>query len=164
MTKIITLHSSRRGTGKSTLTANLGAILAARGLRVGMADFDLTAPVLFNFFGVDEESIEHTLDGYLAGECDLLKTALDITPCLGSITPGRLYLITCSQKVSYEVRKLTENQSKSEIEALFSLGRDLHLDFLLLDLGAGVSEENLLKVAISDTVIETMLPDKKDYL
>ena len=26
-----------------------------------------------------------------------------------------------------------------------------------------MSEENLLKVAISDTVIETMLPDKKDY-
>ena len=44
MTKIISTHSYRGGTGKSNLTANLSAGLAMRGHRVGVVDTDIQSP------------------------------------------------------------------------------------------------------------------------
>ncbi|MCB0177975.1 MAG: P-loop NTPase, partial [Anaerolineae bacterium] len=41
MSKIISIHSFRGGTGKSNTTANISAILAGQGLRVGVIDTDI---------------------------------------------------------------------------------------------------------------------------
>lgn len=42
---IVSVHSYRGGTGKSNTTANLAALLAAEGRRVGVIDTDLQSPV-----------------------------------------------------------------------------------------------------------------------
>ena len=44
MSKIISVHSFRGGTGKSHLTANLAAQLAVQGRRVAVVDTDLPSP------------------------------------------------------------------------------------------------------------------------
>ncbi|MFL5804583.1 MAG: ParA family protein, partial [Roseiflexaceae bacterium] len=44
MSQIISIHSFRGGTGKSNTTANVTALLAASGLRVGVIDTDLQSP------------------------------------------------------------------------------------------------------------------------
>ena len=52
MSKIISVHSFRGGTGKSNTTANLAVLLANAGKRVGVIDTDIQSPgihVLFNF-------------------------------------------------------------------------------------------------------------------
>ena len=44
MSKIISIHSFRGGTGKSNTTANLAGLLAAEGRRVGVIDTDIQSP------------------------------------------------------------------------------------------------------------------------
>ncbi|MCB0084063.1 MAG: P-loop NTPase, partial [Caldilineaceae bacterium] len=44
MSKIISIHSFRGGTGKSNTTANLATLLAAGGQRVGVIDTDIQSP------------------------------------------------------------------------------------------------------------------------
>ena len=44
MSKIISVHSFRGGTGKSNTTANLAAVLASQGQRVGVIDTDIQPP------------------------------------------------------------------------------------------------------------------------
>ena len=61
MPKIISLHSFRRGTGKSNLVASLAALLAAEGQRVGAIDTDLQSPSLHILFGLGEGDIGHSL-------------------------------------------------------------------------------------------------------
>ena len=75
MSKIISLHSFRRGTGKSTLVANLTAVLAAEGRRVGVIDTDIQSPGLHLLLGLDEAGTTHTLNDYLGGDCDLQQAA-----------------------------------------------------------------------------------------
>src|SRR6266849_955433 len=73
MTKVIAVHSFKGGTGKTTLTANLAAILA-KNRRVGVMDLDLSGPGLHVLFGVKKSEIKATLtDIFLAmGCCDAL--------------------------------------------------------------------------------------------
>ena len=59
MSRIISIHSFRGGTGKSNTTANVAALLATEGLRIGVVDTDIQSPGIHVLFGVDEP----------AGEC-----------------------------------------------------------------------------------------------
>ncbi len=43
--KVISLHSSRGGTGKTIIATNLAAIYAKRGLNIALLDLDFRAPV-----------------------------------------------------------------------------------------------------------------------
>ena len=59
---IISVHSFRGGTGKSNTTANLAALLALRGMRVGVADTDLQSPGIHVLFGFDPGDIKRSLN------------------------------------------------------------------------------------------------------
>ena len=52
MSRIVSIHSFRGGTGKSNTTANLAAILAASGRRVGVIDTDIQSPGIHVLFGL----------------------------------------------------------------------------------------------------------------
>ena len=54
MSRIISIHSFRGGTGKSNTTANVAALLAAEGLRIGVVDTDIQSPGIHVLFGVDQ--------------------------------------------------------------------------------------------------------------
>jgi ATP-binding protein involved in chromosome partitioning len=49
---VVAIASGKGGVGKSALTANLAAILGARGLRIGALDSDLNGPSLARMLGV----------------------------------------------------------------------------------------------------------------
>ncbi len=53
MYKIVSVHSFRGGTGKSNTTANVAAILASLGQRVGVVDTDIQSPGIHVLFGFD---------------------------------------------------------------------------------------------------------------
>lgn len=55
MAKMIMLHSFRGGTGKTNTSANIGALLALSGLRVGVVDTDIQSPGIHALFGIDEK-------------------------------------------------------------------------------------------------------------
>lgn len=44
MSKMVSVHSFRGGTGKSNTTANLAVALAETGQRVGIVDTDIQSP------------------------------------------------------------------------------------------------------------------------
>ena len=54
--KVISIHSYRGGTGKSNLTANVAASLAAAGKRVAVVDTDIQSPGIHILFGLEERS------------------------------------------------------------------------------------------------------------
>jgi septum site-determining protein MinD len=57
MSKIISVHSYRGGTGKSNTTANLAALMAIGGLRVGIVDTDIQSPGIHVLFGLEEKDM-----------------------------------------------------------------------------------------------------------
>ena len=62
MPKIISVHSFRGGTGKSNTTANVAALLAAQGRRVGVIDTDIQSPGIHILFNLNEEEVTYSLN------------------------------------------------------------------------------------------------------
>ena len=75
MTKIVSIHSFRGGTGKSNTTANLAAQAVLKGNRVAIVDTDIQSPGIHVLFGLDEDKMGHTLNEYLRGECGIQAVA-----------------------------------------------------------------------------------------
>ncbi|AYG61895.1 MinD/ParA family protein [Rhizobium jaguaris] len=171
MTKIISTHSYRGGTGKSNLTANLAAGLALRGYRVGVIDTDIQSPGIHTLFKVDPHNLRFTLNDYLWGRCGVTETALDVTSGIVDengmvVVPdgGRAFLVPSSIKTGEIARILKEKYDVEDLNTGFqNLCVELKLDYLLIDTHPGVNEETLLSIAISDTLMLLLRPDIQDY-
>lgn len=164
MTKIISIHSFRGGTGKSNLTSNLAATIALAGKRVGVVDTDIQSPGIHVLFGMDESQIIRSLNDYLWGRCRIEETAYDVTNRLGQATLGALFLIPSSIKAGEIARVLREGYDVSLLNDGFQdIGARLRLDYLLIDTHPGLNEETLLSIAISEVLILIMRPDRQDF-
>jgi septum site-determining protein MinD len=161
MARIVTIHSFRGGTGKSNITANVAALLASDGQRVGVVDTDIQSPGIHILFGVAGRDVTHSLNEYLDGMCKIEETA---RPVLDDGLQGKVFLIPSSTRMDDIVRVLREGY---DIRLLTSAMRDLidalELDTLLIDTHPGLNEETLLALAISSTVAIVMRPDHQDY-
>lgn len=164
MSRIISVHSYRGGTGKSNTTANLATIMALKGLRVGVVDTDIQSPGIHAIFGLEEVEFENSLNDYLWGECDISEASYDVTDRLQHDIPGRIFLIPSSLKPGEIARVLREGYDVGLLDSGFQeLIDDLELDVLLIDTHPGLNEETLLSIAISDNVILILRPDSQDY-
>jgi MinD-like ATPase involved in chromosome partitioning or flagellar assembly len=164
MSKIISVHSFRGGTGKSNTTANVAALLANAGLRVGVVDTDIQSPGIHVLLGLHEEQMQYALNDFLCGLCSIEKAAYDVTGNLGSAVTGSVYLIPSSIKAeeltkvvsgSFDVRLL--------ISGLKKVTEALNLDVLMIDTHPGLNEETLLSIATSDGLVIIVRPDAQDY-
>ena len=90
MSKIISVHSFRGGTGKSNTSANLATIYAMKGLRVGVVDTDVQSPGIHILFNMDDSQMVHSLNDYLWGKCVITDTAVDVTNNLKTKWGGKL--------------------------------------------------------------------------
>ncbi len=164
MSKVISVHSFRGGTGKSNTTANLAAIMAVQGKRVGVVDTDIQSPGIHVIFGLEEARIQHSLNEYLWNKCTIDEAAHDVTANLGSPS-GKVFLIPSSIKPGEITRVLREGYDPEQLNDGFrALIDHLKLDVLLIDTHPGVNEETLLSIAISDAVLIILRPDQQDYL
>jgi MinD-like ATPase involved in chromosome partitioning or flagellar assembly len=164
MSKIISVHSFRGGTGKSNTTANVTAILAGQGLRVGVIDTDIQSPGIHVLFGLDEEGMHHSLNDYLWGKCNIEDAAHDVTASLGTSVDGQIYLIPSSIKAGEIARVLREGYDVGLLnDGFHELVEALDLDVLMIDTHPGLNEETLLSIAISDALAIIMRPDQQDY-
>jgi septum site-determining protein MinD len=165
MSKVISVHSFRGGTGKSNTTANLAAIMASLGKRVGVVDTDIQSPGIHVIFGLSEAKITHSLNEYLWGKCKIDETAHDVTANLGGSVTGKVFLIPSSIKPGDITRFLREGYDPELLnEGFRALIEHFKLDVLLIDTHPGVNEETLLSIAISDAVLIILRPDQQDYL
>jgi septum site-determining protein MinD len=164
MSKIISVHSFRGGTGKSNTTANLTALLANQGLRVGVIDTDIQSPGIHVLFGLDEDAMGHSLNDYLWGKCTIEETAHDVTTTLGANIKGQIYLIPSSIKAGEIARVLREGYDVGLLnDGFHDLVENLNLDVLMIDTHPGLNEETLLSIAISDALVIILRPDQQDY-
>ena len=166
MSKIISIHSFRGGTGKSNMTANLAATIARYGHRVGIVDTDIQSPGIHVLFGFDEESMKLSLNDYLWGRCEIEDTAYDVSyilPEAGAAGSG-IYLIPASVKLSEITRVLREGYDVGLLHDGFQeLIEKLSLDYLLIDTHPGLNEETLLSITISDALVVILRPDRQDF-
>lgn len=164
MAKIIAIHSFRGGTGKSNITANVAALLASEGYRVGVIDADIQSPGIHVLFGMAGEDIRHSLNDYLWGRCDIQQAVHDVTPHLGPEMAGRIFLIPSSIKAGEITRVLREGyNAKLLTQGLRSLIQVLNLDVLAIDTHPGLNEETLLSIVISHVLAIILRPDQQDY-
>jgi MinD-like ATPase involved in chromosome partitioning or flagellar assembly len=169
MTKIVSVHSFRGGTGKSNSSANLAALLASRGHRVGVVDTDVQSPGVHVLFGFDENVPGKTLNDYLYNGVDIVEAAHDVTDRIAASGAhlhdgGQLFLIPSSMKAS-EIAKVLRQGYDVEMlnEGFRALIEGLSLDFLVIDTHPGLNEETLLSITISDVLLLILRPDKQDY-
>jgi MinD-like ATPase involved in chromosome partitioning or flagellar assembly len=165
MGKIVSIHSYRGGTGKSNISANLAYLAARAGKRVAVLDSDLQAPGVHLLFGFDTDRMPHTLSDFFFNRCGLeeaaynLKGLAELENIDGAIflLPSRMTVDAIMQVVAegYDVGKLDDQLNK--------LVDELKLDLLLIDTHPGFNEETLLTIAISDTLLVVLRPDKQDY-
>src|SRR3990170_1193403 len=161
MATIVSIHSFRGGTGKSNTTANVAAVLAARGRRVGVIDTDIQSPGIHVLFGLAGDEITASLNDYLWGDGEIGQAAHDVTP---QENGGRLFLIPSSTKPGEISRALREGYDAQRLtRGLRRLVDDLELDVLLIDTHPGLHEETLLSLVISNTLLIVMRPDQQDY-
>jgi len=164
MSKIISIHSFRGGTGKSNTTANLAALMASRGQRVGVVDTDIASPGIHVLFGMGDTGAGRSLNDYLWGRCPIEDTAHDVTASVGSGLRGKVLLIPSSIKVGEIARILREGYDVGLLNDGFrELIGALRLDALLVDTHPGLNEETLLSMAISDVLVIVLRPDQQDY-
>jgi MinD-like ATPase involved in chromosome partitioning or flagellar assembly len=164
MSKIVSIHSFRGGTGKSNTSANVSTLLAQRGYRVGVVDTDIQSPGIHILFNLDDSEMKHSLNDYLWGKCKIEECAHDVSGRVGAPIKGQIFLIPSSIKAGEIARVLREGYDVGLLNDGFrSLVTELKLDYLIIDTHPGLNEETLLSIAISDALIIIMRPDQQDY-
>ncbi len=164
MAAIVSIHSFRGGTGKSNTTANVAAVLAGQGRRVGVIDTDIQSPGIHILFGLAGDEVTSSLNDYLWGGGDIRDAAHDVTPEAYGEMNGRIFLIPSSTKPGEISRALREGYDAQRLtEGLRRFVDELELDVLLIDTHPGLHEETLLSLVISNTLLIVMRPDQQDY-
>lgn len=163
MTRTISIHSYRGGTGKSNLVANLAAALARAGKRVAVFDTDIQSPGVHVLFGLAPDQIGRTLNDFLWSNCAITEAAYDRTSMLGPCT-GSVHLVPSSIKAGDIARIIKQGFDVGLLNDGFQqLSDALALDYLLVDTHPGVNEETLLSIAVSDSLLLVVRPDRQDF-
>jgi len=166
MPTIVSVYTSRAGTDKSNLLANLAGSVAQMGKRAAVIDIDVQSPGLHVLFGMDVQTIGKTLNDYLYGRCGIEQAAHDVTAKLGpGVAPGGiLYLVPSSIKAGEITRVLREGYEVNLLtDGLRTLMKTLRLDYLFIDTHPGLNEETLLSIILSDILILLLRPDQQDF-
>jgi MinD-like ATPase involved in chromosome partitioning or flagellar assembly len=151
MARIVTLHSYRGGTGKSSMAANVAFLAMTDGLRVGLVDTDVQSPDAHVLLGVTDVSGRCSLADYLIGRCEIEDAANLVGQRVGD---GEIYLISARSSArdindilnrGYDVGLLREG-----FERLIA---KFNLDVLLLDTRSGVGNETVAAVAHADSLV-----------
>lgn len=166
MAKIVSVYSDRGGTGKTTCLANIAAIVASWGYRVGVVDANLPSPGIHLLFGFDQHPLQHSLNDYLWLHCPLQAIVHDVTAILPEYGHDRrqLYVVPASTKLGDKARVLREGYDVRRLQqGLQRLVATLQLDYLFIDTHPGLSEETLLALDESDVVLFIFCPDQQDF-
>jgi chromosome partitioning protein len=167
MIKIIAFHSYKGGTGKTTIAANLAAMLAKKGYRVFLMDMDVYAPSLHTYFEMEPGK---WLNDFLSGTAEIGEVLMDLTPTIinthdnNNTVNGRLYVCFCNPNKE-EVYKLdyTGKQDSSRIELVRRLIllreqiiSNYDADYIIIDTSPGIRYWSINALGITDTLFLTL--------
>ena len=163
MAHIISIHSFRCGTGKSQIAVAVGATLATKGYRVCLVDLDVLTPGLHILLGVDT-SDTWFMNDYLDGECDIADTVIEIDTDFSQTGHGKLFLVPSNPSPSVGLHTRWEPEATTRLhEGYQRLSRLFNFDLIVVDTHAGLSEQSMSALAVTDTAAIIMRPDRQDY-
>jgi septum site-determining protein MinD len=170
VSKIVSIHSFRGGTGKSNTTANIATQVALQGNRVAIVDTDIQSPGIHVLFKMEEDDIQLSLNDYLWGKCAIHEAVYDVGAKLKmpdgaeGLPQGKLFLIPSSIKPNEITKVLREGYDVGMLSDGFQDAIErLELDYFFIDTHPGLNEETLLSIAISDVLLLIMRPDRQDF-
>jgi len=159
--KIITFHSYKGGTGKTTLATNLAYVYALKGKSVCLLDLDLRAPSLQDIFkGRRGNSL--WINNFLNGDCKLEEVLLD-----ESVGEGRVF-VGLADPSTKAIREALAKSRKEEMEALQRLAKakeilsKMKVDYTILDTSPGIQYSSLNSILVSNITVLTLTPDESD--
>jgi MinD-like ATPase involved in chromosome partitioning or flagellar assembly len=160
---VICVHSYRGGTGKTTISVNMGAILAKQGKNVCLIDLDLRAPSLGTTFTANRK---YWINDFLMGKCEHTDVLKDFSNEKG--TDGRL-LVGLANPSMDAIREIVTNSKRQEISALRRLlllkkllVQNLNMDYVFIDTNPGPSYASINAVMASDLVLVVSTLDVAD--
>lgn len=123
----IIVASGKGGVGKSTVTVNLARALKMRGFRVGILDADITGPNIPKLLGIEDQRMRQGPEGIEPGSADGMKVA-----SMALVLPSRNSpVVWRGPKKMAAIKQFIEGVHWGD------------LDFLLIDLPPGTSDEPL---------------------
>ncbi|MDI6883667.1 MAG: cell division ATPase MinD [Hadesarchaea archaeon] len=143
MARIITFASSKGGTGKSCVVANLGVAMSRLGKRVMLLDADITMANLGLMLGLEGRKI--TLHDVLAGEVGVSRAiyrgpeGVKVVPCGISLNGIQRAKIERLKKVVVELAKKTK--------------------FLFIDAPSGLDRDAIIAMTLAPEVILITTPN-----
>jgi septum site-determining protein MinD len=167
MSKCISIHSSRGGTGKTMLATNLAILYAQQGKNVALLDLDFRAPSLFGVFSKALKSpIDCYINTYFDGRCPAEAALVNVSDEYG--LKGKL-LIGFSNPDVIVIRSMAEKSQAWETSAmkkLFSLRSKLFskmgIDYCIYDTSPGVQYTSVNAAVSSDLTIVVTTLDSLD--
>lgn len=143
MIRAFTIASGKGGTGKTTVTVNLGASLARLGKETYILDADIGMANLGLVLGLEDAPV--TLHEVLAGQAKI-DDAIYEGPNGVKVVPSGISL---------------QGFQNADPDRLRDVMRSLvdRCDYLLVDAAAGISKDGVVALAISDEVILVVNPE-----
>lgn len=188
MTPIVAIHAFRPGTGNSILTAYLAIILAQQGYRVGAIEMRFSQGTqsilsfekteLHSYLGITLASRHRpTLQDYLWKQAPASFVSYPaVLPALNlDKEQGRVYCIpwdwddtgTLSNLRQFSQGDYHESQQHWNLDncsdVINDLVTELQLDYVLIDLPAGLNPSILTLLGLVDCLLLTLCPDRTDF-
>ncbi|MGD1907813.1 MAG: MinD/ParA family protein [Leptolyngbyaceae cyanobacterium] len=169
MLRIIAFQACRHGTGCSHLVANLAVLLMQAGYRIGLLDTDPMGGglrTLFNLENPPTVNIPHYW--WLKANPDNPQQLQSQTYPYSTTPPSQagiyLPLETNPGEISQQLAHLqTDYGVDTPSDALTHLSQAFKLDYLLLDTQPTLDDENLLSLALADTMVVLLQLDNYDF-
>ncbi|MDP2846266.1 MAG: cell division ATPase MinD, partial [Candidatus Methanoperedens sp.] len=140
---VYAIASGKGGTGKTTTTLNLGTSLAMLGKKTLIIDADLGMANLGLLLGLEKSKI--TLHEVLSGEAEIKDAIYNM--------PSGLKVVPCGLSLK-GFQKCNPDKLKQIIPYLSD-----GMDYILIDVPAGISRDGLIPLAVADKVLLVVNPD-----
>jgi septum site-determining protein MinD len=139
----ITIAAGKGGTGKTTISANLGIALAQRGKSVTILDADIAMANLELILGMEGKS--RTLQDVLAGECEIEEAIYE--------GPGGVKVVPAGISLS-KLKRVNPERLAGVMESLVD-----RTDILIIDAPAGLGKEAYIALSMAENLILVVNPE-----
>ena len=164
---VMTVHSSRGGTGKTLIATNLAAIQAKKGLDVALFDMDFRAPSLSTVFSKGiKVPVKHWLNDFMNDQCTIEQALIEVSEKYN--LTGRLLVGLANPDIE-AIRSMAERSRAWEVAAvkkLFSLRstlvNDMSIGCCIFDTSPGIQYSSINAVISSDVSIVVTTLDTLD--
>jgi MinD-like ATPase involved in chromosome partitioning or flagellar assembly len=147
---LLSFHSYKGGTGKTTFVGNLGVLLAQGGQKVCIIDTDVSGPGIHSLLDI---KYEKTLIDFLQGTCSADDVVYNYDNSNLFVVPSR----ACEEDISAFFKTPIDAKNKM-MELINAIKNDFAIEHFLFDCSPGINKSSLMTMNIANkvTIISTI--------